>query len=123
HIDAVEHVALLEQEHELVDQGADASGVGTLDGDLVAADEWLGVERRLDEPEKLVALPEEPHHEVVLGLNLDLSLGHGVLLQSTRRRCAGDRWMFRARSPWWPAQALAAEHVKVQVGHGVERVV
>src|SRR5207253_102816 len=46
---------------------------------------------RLDEPEQLVALPEEPHHEVVLGLDLDLSLGHGALIQRTRARSAEKR--------------------------------
>src|SRR5947209_5900078 len=90
-VDAVEHVALFEQQHQLVDQRADARRVRAFDGDLVAADKGLGVERCLDEPEKLVALPEEPHHEVVLGLDLDLSLGHGVLIQRTRQTTAEKR--------------------------------
>ena len=98
-VDAVEHMALLEEQHELVDERADPSRIRALDGDLVAADEGLGVEGRLDEPEELITLPEEPHHEVVLGLDLDLSLGHGVLIQRTRARCAERGVVSREASP------------------------
>src|SRR5438309_1236819 len=76
HVHRVERVALLEQQHQLLEQPADAVGVGAVDGDLVAPHERLGVEGRLDQPQQLVALTQQAHHVVLAG-DEDLDLGGG----------------------------------------------
>ena len=81
HVDAAPHdagvelVALLDEDDEVLEEGGDPLGVGTLEGDLVAADLDRDVrERGLDGPQDLIALPEEGGHEVVGG-DGDLDLG------------------------------------------------
>ena len=58
---AVEHVARLEQRDHLLEQPADALGVGLVaaDGDLVAAHVDVDGERVLDDAQQLVALTEQ----------------------------------------------------------------
>ena len=75
----LEHVALLEQHHELVEEATDLFGVGAVDGDLVAphVHDRAGV-GGLDEAEQLVALAEQADHQVIAGnVDLDLRVGHG----------------------------------------------
>ena len=76
----VEGMAPLEQQHKLLEELAGPLGLVALDRDLVAADHDLGVgaEGGLDLAEELVALAEQPGHEVVAGdEDLDLSGSHG----------------------------------------------
>src|SRR6266511_3969491 len=97
HLDAapdaltVEAVALLEQDHHLLEQAPDALGLPRFPGDrdLVAAHVDLDRERTLDEAEKLVALPEKADHQkVAWNEDLDLSRrrrGHGGAIVALRR--------------------------------------
>ena len=73
---AVEGVAALDEQDELLEQPPDPLGVVgvTGDGDLVAADVDRHREGGLDQAEQLVALAEQIHHEVVPGYE-DLELG------------------------------------------------
>src|SRR6266540_424895 len=97
HLDAapdaltVEAVALLEQDHHLLEQAPDALGLPRFPGDrdLVAAHVDLDRERTLDEAEKLVALPEKADHQMVAwNEDLDLSRrrrGHVGAIVALRR--------------------------------------
>ena len=78
-------MALLQQQHELLEQPADPLGVVAVDGDLVAPD----VDRRRRgnaasiSAQQLVALAEQAHHQVVAGdVDLDLRARHEVLRAS-----------------------------------------
>jgi hypothetical protein len=84
HVDAaphrgrLEHLTLLEQDHELLEQSPDDSGLTSRDGDLVPpyvhVDVW---ERILDEPQQLVLGAEETGHQVVAGdVDVDGGVGH-----------------------------------------------
>ena len=79
----LERVALLQQQHELLEQPADPLGVVARDGDLVAPDVDLDVaEGRLDKAQQLVALAEQADHQVVAGnADLDLRGCHVILLE------------------------------------------
>ena len=85
HLDGLAHggvrelVAALEQGQELFEDAADALGLGRRPGDrdLVAADQDLAVERRLDQLQERVTLAEERHHRLVTR-NEDLHLVGGV---------------------------------------------
>ncbi len=84
HVDAarhrgrLEHVALLQQRDELLEEPTDLLGVLTVDGDLVAAHVNGRVgERGLDESQQLVLGSEQAHHQVVPGhVDLHLRGGH-----------------------------------------------
>jgi hypothetical protein len=68
-------VAALEQGDELFEQMADSLGFGAIDGDLVAAHvDPRVIDSVFDGTQKLVALTEQSHHEVVSG-DEDLDLG------------------------------------------------
>ncbi len=64
----VELLAALDEHDELLDQPGDDIGLGTVDGDLVAAhgERCVG-ERRLDLAQVGVALAEQRRHEVPTG--------------------------------------------------------
>ena len=68
HDRGVDRMALLQQQHELLEQPADDLRVFAGDRDLVAPDMDLGAgERLLDRAEQLIAMAEQAHHEVVAG--------------------------------------------------------
>ena len=94
-------MALLEQQHELLEQLADLLGRLAVDGDLVAAhvDARVG-ERRLDQAQQLVALTEQRPHQVVAG-NVDLHLGrrHAHLLRCCSCRQILPPTPYRERMP------------------------
>ena len=82
HVDGARHarrlepMALLQQDHQLLEQPADPIGLGRIavDRDLVAADVDLDIaERAFDQPQQLVTLTEQTGHQVVAG-NGDLDL-------------------------------------------------
>ena len=77
-------MALLQQQHELLEQPPDELGIFAVDGDLVAPHVDVGArERRLDLAQKLVSLAEQPHHQVVAGdVDADLRARHEVLRAS-----------------------------------------
>ena len=88
HVGAVDRLALLEQEHELLEQAADRLGVGAGDRDLVAAHVDGGVgEGVLDDAEQLVAVAEQARHQVVAGHDdVDRGVAHRRGGLTTRRR-------------------------------------
>src|SRR5437764_998822 len=76
HAFAIEAVALLEEDHHLLEQPSDPLGLRRVagDGDLVAADVDLDREGPLDQAQQLVTLTEKAHHQMVArNENLDLS--------------------------------------------------
>ena len=74
-LDRVEALTRLEQDDQLLEQGAHPFGTVTLDGDLVAPDRDADiVERALDQPQQLVTLAQQAGHEVVAG-NEEFDLG------------------------------------------------
>ena len=77
-IGGVESLTLFEQDDELVEQSTDTLGVVAFDADLVSPGHDADVGKCLfDQPQQLVALSEQPHHEVVPGNeDLDLSGAH-----------------------------------------------
>ena len=87
-------MALLQQEHELVEEPSHTLGIRALDVDLVAPDPDLGpAERVLDEAKQLVALAEKPDHEVVAGdEDLDRGRGHGRFAKGYCHRLVGLAW-------------------------------
>ncbi len=74
-------MALLQQQHELLEEPADDLGLFALDRDLVAPHVDLGArERALDLAEQLVALAEQTHHQVVAGdVDVNLRARQGML--------------------------------------------
>ncbi len=138
----VEALALLEQHHELVEEPADPLGVLAVDGDLVAAhDDVRPVERLFDQPQQLVSLTEQAHHEVVPGdEDLDLGRRHGRSLRGYQQVHATPpaerltpaarpiavppttwRWRwgteFEASSPTLNTQPVAALGDPLRLGH------
>ncbi len=76
--DGVETLTLLEKHDELVEEPTDPFRVVALDADLVAPGHDADVgEGPFDQPQQLVSLPEESHHEMVSGNeDLDRSGAH-----------------------------------------------
>jgi hypothetical protein len=109
-VGGVETLPPAQQEDQLVEEPCHPVGVGAADGDLVASHEDLGVgERRLHEPEQLVAVAEEGHHEAVVGdEDLDLGRGHWCGSQATG-----------SPLPRRPVHRPAAEDVQMEMGHRV----
>ncbi len=68
-------MSLLEQQDQFVEEPADPLGILAFYGDLVPSDHDEGaLERVLDQPQQLVALAQQAHHEMVAG-HSDLYLG------------------------------------------------
>ncbi len=132
HVAGVEALALFEERDELVEQPAHPFGVLAVDGDLVAPHHDVrAAEGLFDQPQQLVSLPEQAHHEVVSG-DEDLDLGRHWRsqrgYQQVPRQPRGavvtgvtcpDASMSSSRGP---RQAPATEHVQMEMGDGVGRV-
>jgi hypothetical protein len=95
----------------------DSLGLTTVDGDLVAAyDDLHVVESVLDQAEQLVALAEKADHQMVVW-DEDLYLGrrHGQSHPKVPARVTA--------SAGRPTHLASPQHVQVEVGHGILRMV